>query len=90
MNRQPAMYLPFDVNRLFRKFEEKKGKTNNLPSGWYHTGANESGNRISYFPEKYQLCGDGLDCFFSCKAKIGFISLNKTLAKCSCHKKKSP
>ena len=46
----------------------KKGKTNNLPSGWYHTGANESGNRISYFPE--EICGDGLDSFFRAKHNL--------------------
>ena len=27
----------------------KKGETNNLPSGWYHTGTNESGNRVSSY-----------------------------------------
>ena len=27
----------------------KKGKTKNLPSGWYHTGTNESGNRVSCY-----------------------------------------
>ena len=27
----------------------KKGKTNNLPLGWYHTGTYESGNRVSCY-----------------------------------------
>ena len=56
----------------------------------FHTGTNECRNRISYFQEEISVMWRRNYVFFSCKAQIGFICLNKTQAKCSCHKKNSP
>ena len=52
----------------------------------FHTVLMNAEIELLISQKKYQSCGDGL----SCKAQIGFICLNKTQAKCSCHKKNSP